>query len=175
MTWTDPVRYPNSAEIADNEAFLNTNVIDNLVDHETRIVANEGAWATWTPTYTNITIGNGVVTASYKQVGNTVFGRWGIKFGSTSSMGNGPTVSLPVTAKDTTPGAVEFSSSMLIGDAGVTQYYGFSRLITSSSNFGFFVLSTTSTYATYVGVTSTVPMTWTTNDTIGVSFTYEAA
>lgn len=31
MAWTDPVRYPNSAEIADNEAFLNTNVIDNLV------------------------------------------------------------------------------------------------------------------------------------------------
>ena len=31
MAWTDPTRYPNSMEIADNEAFLNTNVIDNLV------------------------------------------------------------------------------------------------------------------------------------------------
>jgi len=30
MAWTDPVRYPNSMEIADNEAFLNTYVIDNL-------------------------------------------------------------------------------------------------------------------------------------------------
>ena len=37
MTWTNPTRYPNSMEIADNEAFLNTNVIDNLIDHETRI------------------------------------------------------------------------------------------------------------------------------------------
>ena len=31
MTWTDPTRYPNSAEIANNEDFLNVNVIDNLV------------------------------------------------------------------------------------------------------------------------------------------------
>lgn len=31
MAWTDPVRYPNSLEITDNEAFLNTYVIDNLV------------------------------------------------------------------------------------------------------------------------------------------------
>jgi hypothetical protein len=30
MAWTDPVRYPNSMEITDSEAFLNTYVIDNL-------------------------------------------------------------------------------------------------------------------------------------------------
>jgi hypothetical protein len=31
MAWTNPTRYPNSMEIANNEAFLNTNVIDNLI------------------------------------------------------------------------------------------------------------------------------------------------
>lgn len=30
MAWTDPVRYPNSMEITNNEDFLNTYVIDNL-------------------------------------------------------------------------------------------------------------------------------------------------
>ncbi len=31
MAWTDPLRYPNLSEQTDNESFLNTNVIDNLV------------------------------------------------------------------------------------------------------------------------------------------------
>lgn len=31
MAWTNPVRYPNSDEQANNEDFLNVNVIDNLV------------------------------------------------------------------------------------------------------------------------------------------------
>jgi hypothetical protein len=31
-----------------------------------------GAWTTWTPSYTNLTVGNGTVTARYSQVGKTV-------------------------------------------------------------------------------------------------------
>jgi hypothetical protein len=38
MAWTDPVRYPNFIEISDNEAFLNTYVIDNLI----HLKANSG-------------------------------------------------------------------------------------------------------------------------------------
>lgn len=41
MAWTDPVRYPNPYEQMNNEEFLNTHVIDNLVDHQTRIVTLE--------------------------------------------------------------------------------------------------------------------------------------
>jgi hypothetical protein len=37
MAYTPPVRYPNALEQADPEGALNTYVIDNLVDHETRI------------------------------------------------------------------------------------------------------------------------------------------
>jgi hypothetical protein len=41
MAWTDPVRYPNPYEQINNEEFLNTNVIDNLVNHQERIVTLE--------------------------------------------------------------------------------------------------------------------------------------
>ena len=41
MAWTDPVRYPNPYEQMNNEEFLNTNVIDNLVNHQERIVTLE--------------------------------------------------------------------------------------------------------------------------------------
>jgi hypothetical protein len=36
-------------------------------------------------------------------------------------------------------------------------------------------LKSDATYTTTVGFTSTVPMTWTTNDTFGITGTYEAA
>ena len=55
-------------------------------------------WRAWTPTYTNITVGNGTVSARYVQIGPFVMLDWYLTFGSTSSMGTGPKVSLPVTA-----------------------------------------------------------------------------
>ena len=43
-----------------------------------------GAWQTWTPTYNNLTVGNGTVTCGYKQIGKTVTFRWIFQLGSTS-------------------------------------------------------------------------------------------
>lgn len=65
---------------------------------------DSSAWTSWTPTWTNITIGNGTVTAKYKQIGKTVFARVSVTGGSTSS-GNGGAVqqiSLPVPAASQT-------------------------------------------------------------------------
>lgn len=54
MAWTDPVRYPNSAEIANNEDFLNVNVIDNLV----YLKANPGP-----PVFTNEAARDAAITS----------------------------------------------------------------------------------------------------------------
>lgn len=56
------------------------------------------AWQSWTPTYTNITVGNGTVVAKFIQVGKTVIARWRLTCGSTTSISNDMMVSLPVTA-----------------------------------------------------------------------------
>jgi hypothetical protein len=66
MAWTTPTRYPNSAEIADNEGFLNTNVIDNLVNHQERIVTLEsgGGGSSFVGCQVNVCL-DFAITASY--------------------------------------------------------------------------------------------------------------
>lgn len=57
-----------------------------------------GAWTTWTPSYSGITVGDGTVVARYQRVGKTVRFYWSMVCGSSTSIANGHTVSLPVTA-----------------------------------------------------------------------------
>lgn len=54
------------------------------------------SWSSWTPTYTNITVGNGTVTAKYIQIGKTVHGRFRLDCGSTTSIAANFRVTLPV-------------------------------------------------------------------------------
>jgi hypothetical protein len=58
-----------------------------------------GTWTTWTPTYTNITVGNGTVTSRYLESSGTIFFEWFFDLGSTSSFGGSPTLTLPSAAK----------------------------------------------------------------------------
>lgn len=54
------------------------------------------AWTSYTPTLTNLTLGNGTVTATYKQVGKTVFFRIEFLLGSSSAVGTTPSFTPPV-------------------------------------------------------------------------------
>ena len=150
-------------------------IANDVINLDSRIALTEGAWTSFTPTYTNLTVGNGVSVAAYKQVGNIVFCRVSFTLGTTSSMGTDPYFSLPVAPKAVT-GNTLFPFPMLILDAGATYYYGFIRLYYGSpSQATLFTLSTTGTYSSYVGITATVPMTWTTGDSFATTLVYEAA
>lgn len=119
------------------------------------------AWPSWTPTWTNLTIGNGVVSAKYRQVGKTVDYRVKVTFGSTTALTGTPTFTLPVT-----PHAdYIFDDQFGPGDA---------------LNFG---VSSSSVKVRYNGsgivrvdVQPTVPFTFGASDNFSVgAFTYEAA
>ena len=62
---------------------------------------DSAALTSWTPTFTNFTLGNGSYTAVYKRVGKLVFYTLDITMGSTSSVtaGQGILFTLPVTQK----------------------------------------------------------------------------
>lgn len=138
--------------------------------------ATTWAWQTWTPSWTNLTVGNGTVLAKYVQVGKIVHGYVYLTFGSTTSISGVVSCSLPVTAAanilpgvDTLPiGPVRYL------DSGTAGYNGFANLA-STGVVSLYVLRTDSTYAIDNGVTSTIPFTWTTNDSIRFVFTYEAS
>ena len=167
---------PTVRSVGDAVTAADQNIIANdVINLDSRIALTEGAWTSFTPTYTNLTVGNGVSVAAYKQVGNTVFCRVSFTFGTTSSMGTDPYFSLPVTSKTVT-GNTLFPFPTLILDSGTTYYYGFARLFYGSpSAVTLFTLSATGTYTSYAGISATVPMTWTTGDSFATTLVYEAA
>ncbi len=56
------------------------------------------AWSSWTPIFTNLTEGNGTKSAKYIQIGKTVFAKYGLTMGNTSSVSGDVTFTLPVTS-----------------------------------------------------------------------------
>jgi hypothetical protein len=132
-----------------------------------------GVLKTWGPTLTNMSQGNGTVTARYCQIGKTVFGYFVFVLGSTSTVGTSPQISLPVTVSSSWNNLTPIGSVNLL-DTGTAVYYGLLRP-TSTTAAIFYVQNSAGTYVTENGITATVPMTWTTGDAFACSFKYEAA
>jgi hypothetical protein len=132
-------------------------------------------WQSWTPTYTNFTLGNGVVSyAQYAQIGDLVIVHFRILFGSTTSIdASDPRFSLPVTAA-TGYGTTDYFGTCELFDSGTAHVAGMVRAWTTSQ-FNITCLDVASTYAKHVAISATIPFTWTTSDRIGCTFAYRAA
>lgn len=134
-----------------------------------------GAWQDWTPTWTNLTVGSGTVTAKYIQIGKTVHAFLKFVYGSGSSVSGVIGFSPPVNASSTYSDLNDsIHSSSLVLDSGSALYVCFLRW-SSASLFNLYVYNTAGTYMSVTATSATLPMTWTTNDSLSVSFTYEAA
>ena len=132
-----------------------------------------GIWRPWTPTYTNLTLGAGVVIAEFVRIGDTVRARYGLVFASDTSIdGTDPGISMPVTphADYTTNDSI---GTARILDSGTADHPATVRIV--SSKFNVQVHKVDATYAVATAISATVPMTFTTNDKITFQATYEAA
>lgn len=77
--------------------------INNFIDNDNylkgRTDVYDAAWSSYTPTWSNVTVGNGTNVGKYLQIGKTVLFKASFTFGTTSSAASSPiSVSLPVTA-----------------------------------------------------------------------------
>jgi hypothetical protein len=128
-----------------------------------------GGWTTWTPTYTNMTIGNGSSVARYVKIGKTVHWYLRFTFGSTSSFGAYTAFTLP-----STPIAnFAYNARGLLRDEGVI--WRFASAIVDGSTVYPNVENVSGTYSSDASVSSTVPFTWGTNDFLQLAGTYEEA
>lgn len=132
------------------------------------------AWASWTPTWTNLTIGNAVVQYGYIQIGKTVLFRFDVTLGTTSSVGNTPTFTLPVTARSGIYSSESQFGPLGLTDSGVNAYQGAVRY-NSTTTGTLVVFNTASTYATLAVVTGSVPVALGNGDIISGFGHYEAA
>jgi len=129
-----------------------------------------GTWTTYTPTLTNITVGNGNADFRYVQINKTVVLAGFFGFGSTSAITGTPSISLPVTAarnmtKNGVCRLVQFGVGAwngVIEDGGTTAIV---LVATGASG----------SYTRWFAVSSTVPFTWGNGSWFDFHITYEAA
>jgi hypothetical protein len=137
-------------------------------------VVAPGAWVSYTPTLTNMTLGNGTVTAAYAQIGKTIHVRFRFVLGSTSSIAASgqKSISLPFAARASIYSqfdVVGTASANISGTSPLAPLHLTPTLVLIAAQ------GTAGTWINTVDITNTIPATWTTNNTLTMNLTYEAA
>lgn len=134
------------------------------------------SWATFTPTFANLTLGNGTVNARYTQTGKQIWIFMTILLGNTSAVGTDPSFVVPVSASNlyTTTGlnVVSGYGTLLAGSTNVLAA-PFFNASSGSIHIGYIQPSATNNALTVVNATT--PGTWGTNSQIIITCFYEAA
>jgi hypothetical protein len=170
MAWTTPSTWVAGAILT--AAQLNTQLRDNLD-------AIGGAWTSYTPTWTNVTIGNATQNSAYIAAGKLYIVRTSIVFGSTTSLSGIPEITLPGGVSVRGSGAYEDTSIFGVGGfrsgAGNDYPAGIMRSGTTAARVRFLTYNTAGTYALYDTVSATIPFTWGNGARISGTFVFEAA
>jgi hypothetical protein len=126
-----------------------------------------GAWTTFTPTFTNLTLGNGTATGRYTQVGQTTVLEVIVVFGTTTTITGAVTIgSLPTNNNAS-------ATSLKLGDV---------TMFDSSSGFVYMGVALTAGATTanlfnnaipIANVTAAVPFAWATGDQLAINMVYE--
>jgi hypothetical protein len=128
-----------------------------------------GGWTTWTPTITNLTLGNGTLTARYQKVANTIHFQFRILFGSTTSVGGDTRFTVP----ENHDGNFFGNLYSIAWDDSAGKAYPMAAFSFSSADIYLRAIETNATYAGSQALSSTIPFTWATSDILSCSGFYE--
>lgn len=129
-------------------------------------------WAAYTPTLSNITLGNGTLAAFYRRVGDSIEVNFSFKMGTTSSMGTSPSFSLPNgltfdSNKFTAPNGEQTIGYGKIYDAGTDAFEAIAE-VSGNNILVRAVKRQGADYLDFPSIQSTVPMTWANGDAITI-------
>lgn len=127
----------------------------------------------WTPTWTNVTIGNATVAAIYTQIGKFIYFLINVGLGSTSSVSGQISFTLPVTTSSSYFGRDSIgvaNMNLSTGSSTIKGYLDWASTTTASVS-----TITTSTYPVYTPTSATVPFSWTSGSELNASGWYLAA
>jgi hypothetical protein len=136
----------------------------------------ESRWLDWSPTWTNVTIGNATVVAKYMMDKTVIRWRMEVILGNTSSIAGSVQFSVPFATSFTTSTPVAGSGYLL--DSGTASYSSIPIFVSTTA-----IRPTINSYDPTLGAlayakqayaTNTVPFTWTTSDAFQMfgSYTY---
>ena len=132
-----------------------------------------GAWVSYTPTVTGIS--NTTVAGAYCKLGKTVFFRAKVTLGASSSVTATPEITLPL-ASATNVTSSAFEVRMI--DADLLRWYFGLGVEVNADKVSIYAARDNASSLSYsygIAATSAIPFTWTTNDYIEVSGTYETS
>jgi len=153
-----------SPKINEDVALTSTATELNALDGQTV------AWTTYTPTLTNITLGDGILDFGYCKIGKTVHVSGRFVMAANSSINGLMGFSLPVAAvSDFYSGTVGTILDVAAAFIPCVIYFG------STTRMDVYALNAAGTYLAYAATSSSVPMTWTNPDALTFYLTYEAA
>lgn len=158
-----------------NNSVVTSNITDGAVT-PAKLTAGTGSgwsWASFSPTWTNLTVGNGTVSANYTQIGKGVYFVIDITWGTTTSVSGSVSVTLPVTSV-----AVAGSNGSDLGivklNRATTGYTGV--FVHASTTTGVIRWNkVTGTALVETNISSTSPDTWITGDEFHIRAFYQAA
>ena len=168
MSWTTPSTWVAGAVLT--AAQLNQQLRDNMD-------AIGGAWPAYTPTWTNLTIGNATQDSAYVNAGKLYIVRISLTFGTTTSISGIPEATLPNgVSMDAAYHGTAIMGAGGFGDATGNDYQAIvMRSGSTAARVRLLTVGTGAAYAYADAVSSTIPFTWTTSDKIGVTFVFESA
>lgn len=128
----------------------------------------------WTPTWTNLTVGNGVLgLGQFALVGGNQL-EFSLKFtwGTTTSASGEIQFSVPIAISSSEPtSGVVHCGEARYEDSGTVHVYGVTEIV-STSNIKFLAQTASGTYVNLAVVTATIPFTWNTSDIISARGRY---
>lgn len=140
-------------------------------------VYNGTAWRpygyrqTFTPSFTNFTLGNGTVNyATYCQIDDLVIVEMKVTLGTTSVMATGPTFTLPVTSTQQTQFAQMGQGTY--HDVGVALWSGLVYSANGSTTASMGITNVSATYPSYADIGATIPFTWGNTDYFEIMISY---
>ena len=128
-----------------------------------------GTWASFTPSFSNFTLGNGTVDYSrYSRINDVVHVELLVTLGSTSSMSTLPTFTVPVSTSKT-----QLTVGVGRARVGGSFYWTYPYMI--SNECGMYLVGASSTYGTRQTIGASTPTSWGSSDDFQLSFTYSVA
>lgn len=149
-----------------------TNVAISAISYS-KVVSplNFPQWFNYTPTWTNLTVGNATQAAQFVVIGKTVHVNFSNTFGTTTVVGTDPTFTLPVTSATTSYS----SNSSFIGTASWTGsgLYPLNVLWNSSTLVLLNINLVNATYASTNSISATVPVAYAASYRLAGTLTYQ--
>jgi len=135
-----------------------------------------GTYTSYTPTFLNVTAGNGTTTGAYCRVNNFVHYYGSFTLGTTSAVTGAISIVLPINLNaDMSTTFMAHGLCWYYDLSATTPYLGVTRYNASVTSVFASTMNVGATYPTGTNANATLPMTWATGDIINFNLYYRAA